>query len=454
MYMELINTTKSLCPECLKIVDAQVIERDDKAYICKTCNAHGYFEGIHPLGNPYHYRAMERLFKNHSPLAHPDGLVINVISRCNLNCPFCFARANEYEAGEPSIGEIKRKIQGFRGSTVYLSGGEPTLRDDLFDIIREIKKLGYNVVLFTNGKKLSDKDFAYRLKKTGLDLVILQFDTFDEGQCEILRGERLVGIKLKAIEWLRQVRMPLYLFAMLAKGVNTDQVERLIRFTVKNSGFIKILNLNPVWEMGRTGKHEPMNMSGIFKEVEDGSDISAEDFIDGTAFSYYIFSIYRQITRKGGNKHPWCEMRCYVFPDGEKIDALGRAIDIKKLNLCLKNICDKLKKSSRFKKVKLLIFLPYYFLIREFFFRKKFRKLVLRIIKCLFSSVLACGKPGFRDLKVASIIIGTFHTALNIDLSLVETCNLYSDFPEGKYRSSCLRQISVMKEFEAIQRKK
>ena len=452
--MTLINATKSLCPECLKIIDAQVIERDGKTYICKTCNVHGYFEGIHPLGDPDHYRAMERLFKNHLPTAYPDGLVINLISRCDLDCPFCFARANEYDSEEPSIEEIKKKILGFPGSTIYLSGGEPTLRDDLFDIIREIKKLRYSVALFTNGKKLSDIDFAYRLKKSGLDLVILQFDTFDEGQCEILRGEKLVEIKLKAIECLRQVRMPLYLFAMLVKGVNMDQVERLVEFTVKNSKFIKILNLNPVWEMGRVGKHDPMNMSGIFKEVEDKSNISAEDFIDGTAFSYYIFSIYRRVTDRGGNKHPWCEMRCYVFPDGEKIDSFGRAIDIKKLNRHLKNINDRIQKSSRFKKIKLLIFLPYYFLIKEFFSRKKFRKLVFWMIKCLFSSTLAYGKFSFMDFKVASIIIGTFHTALNIDLNLVDTCNLYSDFPEGEHRSSCLRQISVMREFETIQREK
>lgn len=452
--MTLINATKSLCPECLKVIDAQVIEKDGKAYICKTCDAHGYFEGIHPLGDLYHYRAMERLFKNHSPSAYPDGLVINIISRCDLNCHFCFARANEYETKDPSIEEIKKKIKGFSGSIIYLSGGEPTLRDDLFDIIREIKKLGYGVALFTNGKRLSDIDFTYRLKKSGLDLVILQFDTFDEGQCKILRGEKFVEIKLKAIECLKQVRIPLYLFAMLVKGINTDQVERLIGFTVKNSKFIKILNLNPVWEMGRVGKHDPMNMSEIFKEVEDKSNISAEDFIDGTVFSYYIFSIYRLVTGNGGNKHPWCEMRCYVFPDGERIETFGRTVDIKKLNQYLKKIKGRLQKASRFKNIKLLIFLPYYFLIKEFFSRKKFRELVFRMIKCLFSSAFSYGKFSFMDFKVASIIIGTFHTALNIDLNLVDTCNLYSDFPEGKYRSSCLRQISVMRKIELTPREK
>lgn len=452
--MIFINATKSLCPKCLKVIDAQVMQKLDQAYICKTCQEHGYFEEIHPLGNPRHYRAMEGLFKDHLPGGYSDGLVINLISRCDLNCPFCFARANEYEAAEPTWEEIKSKLSGFLGSTIYLSGGEPTLREDLFEIIREIKKLKYKAVLFTNGKKLLDGDFTYKLKKTGLDLVILQFDTFDEGQCKLLRGEKLVETKLKVIELLRQAEIPLYLFAMLAKGVNTDQVESLVKFAVKNSKFIKILNLNPVWEMGRVGEHDPMNMSEIFKVVEEKTSLSCEDFIDGSAFSYHLSSIYRQLAGKGGNKHPWCEMRCYVFPDGEKTDAFSQAVDIKRLNWHLKNISQRLQRSSKFRKIKLLFFLPYYFLIKEFILRKKFRKLFGRVIKCLFSSLLRYGKFNFKDFEVTSIIIGTFHTALNIDLNLVDTCNLYSDFPGGKHRSSCLRQIFVTRELESTLNKK
>ena len=438
--MSLINTTKSLCPECLKVIDARVIEKDNKAFIAKACDAHGYFEAMHPLGNVSHYRTMENLFKGHLPKAHPDGLVINVNSRCDLNCPFCFARANEYEMREPSIGEIKEKISGFSGSMIYLSGGEPTLREDLVDIIREIKRMRYKATLFTNGKKLADIDFARGLKKSGLDLVILQFDTFDESQCEVLRGERLVATKLKAIENLKGVRIPVYLFTMLVKDVNIDQVKSLIRFTVENSRFIKILNFNPVWEMGRVESHDPMNMSDIFKEVEESSNINTEDFIDGTMFSYYIFSIYRQLTGKGGNRHSSCEMRCYIFPSRGRLELLREIIDIKKLNAYLKDINDRLQRSSGFKKIRLAIFLPYYFLIKEFFLRKNFRKLVFQIVRRLFS---------FMDLEAASIIIGTFHTALNVDLDLVDTCNLYSDFPEGANRSSCLRQISLMKEMES-----
>lgn len=441
----MINLTKSLCPECLQIIDAQVMEKDGLTYIGKHCRQHGYFEGVHPLGNPDHYRVMEKLFRGHLPKAYPDGLVINLNAQCNLSCPFCFSRANEYQMQEPSLEEIKSKILGFPGSIIYLSGGEPTLRTDLCEIIRQIKKLKYRAVLFTNGKKLAELDFVRGLKESGLDLVILQFDTFNDDQCELLRGERLVQVKLKAIKHLQQVRIPIYLFTMLVKGVNTDQVKPLIKFTAQNSRSVKIINFNPVWEMGRVGQHEPMNMSEIFEEIESGVNISPQDFIAGTALSYYLSSICRQITNRGGNKHPWCEMRCYIFPNGASPDLLSRIVDLGQWNRHLKKINDRLQSAAGFKKIRFLIYFPYYFFIREFVAKKRFRKLVFQVLKYLLGSSFLPKKSSFLDFEAASVIVGTFHTALNIDLNLVATCNLYSDSPSGEHCSSCLRQILLMK---------
>ena len=213
--------------------------------------------------------------------------------------------------------------------------------------------------------------------------------------------------------------------------------------------FIKILNFNPVWEMGRVDEHEPMNMSDIFIEVEKNSALTSEDFIDGTTFSYYIFEIYRKLTGEGGAKHPWCEMRCYVFPDGEELITLGQLFNLKKFNVYLKRINDKLDEDTRFKKFRLLILLPYHFLIKEFLIRKEFRRFVFQITRSFFSSIFDRRLPRFMHLELFSVIIGTFHTAFNIDLNLVDTCNLYSDFPGGEHRSSCLRQILMTRQIEA-----
>ncbi len=440
-----ISGTRSLCPECLEIINARVVEEKGKLYIDKTCKRHGYFKARHPLGDLSQYSSTEKLFKdNNRPKMHPEGLVINLNSRCNMNCPFCFAMANEIEMKEPSIKEIKNRISGFTGSTIYLSGGEPTLREDLFDIIREIKESGYRVFLFTNGKRLADIGFVRRLKKTGVDLVILQFDTFDERQCEILRGERLAAVKSIAVENLKQVEIPIYLFIMLVKDLNIDQIGNIIKFASENSRSIKIINFNPVWEMGRVGEHEPMNMSDIFGEIKAQSGLSTGDFIDSTAFSYYAFEILRKVTGRKENKQPWCEMRAYVASDNGGLVTMGQLIDLRRLNMYLKDINDRLDGKNNFKKTRLFLHFPYHFFIKEFLTRRKLRSFMLRSAKSILKQLCKKKFPDLIRFDVFSIIVGTFHTALNIDLELVDTCNLYSDFPDGEIRrSSCLRQISV-----------
>lgn len=441
--MVLINKTTSLCPQCLKLIDAQVVERDGKTFLFKTCPEHGYFEALHPIGDAADYRAMAALFKNHFSPAAPDGLVINLTPHCNLNCAFCFARANECQFPEPTLAAIKNAIAGFKGSTVYLSGGEPTLREDLFEIIGEIKKQRYHVALFTNGKKLVDEGFVSRLKEHALDLVILQFDTFDEQECQMIRGERLVASKLEVIGKLKAARIPVYLFSMLVQEINLGQVEKLVNFVVQKNSNIKILNLNPVWEMGRVGKHSPMNMSQILKLVEAKTGISREDFIDGSAFGYYLSSLFGQITGRGANRHPWCEMRAYVFPGQERIVTLGRIVNLKKLNHYLKEINQRLRKTTKFKICKLLVSLPYGFLLQEFLCKRQFRGFIYKILKSYLGSLKSGGRYNLMDLEMASIIVGTFHTSWNIDFNLASTCNLYSDFPGGEHRSSCLRQIML-----------
>jgi hypothetical protein len=440
--MKFVSKTKSLCPRCLGVIDAALFEDGGRLYIRKSCAAHGEFEALHPLGSFLHYQGLKKLFGAGSEKNNPDGLVINLNSSCNLNCPFCFARANERKLKEPSLPEIKEAVRGFAGSIVYLSGGEPTLREDLLDIIGEIKKMGYSVALFTNGKKLSDAGFVRGLKESGVDLAILQFDTFDEEQCEKIRGERLVGTKLQAIENLQRSGIPVYLFVMLVKGVNIGQIERLVKFAAASRS-VKIINFNPVWEIGRSGSHEPMNISEILEEVGSRAGISPGDFMENTAFSYYAFSILRKLTGRGGNRHPWCEMRCYVFPGKEKMETLGGILDLGRLNICLERMLDGMRSAPGRGITAFLSRFPYGFLAGEFFSKKKFRAFVWTLAGSFCRSLFLRGRFGFADLEILSIIVGTFHTSSNIDLDLVATCNLHSDFPGEGHRSSCLRQIFI-----------
>ncbi|MBU1864489.1 MAG: radical SAM protein [Candidatus Omnitrophica bacterium] len=444
------DTTQSICPECLLPIDAHLVEREDALYIIKECAEHGHYEAVHPLGSPFIYHAMKTLFANSSQCSGSRGLLINITSDCNQSCSFCYAQTNNYHEKELSLDEILTMVSRFKGEYIYLAGGEPTLRDDLSAIIYEIAQRGYKVILLTNGKKLAQQGYALRLKKSGLSLVILQFDTFDEKQCELLRGERLVSTKLQAIENLKRASIPIFLFVLLVKDVNTDQISSIIHFAAQRSEYIKIVNFQPVWSVGRVGVYEQMNISDIFAAVTQSSNLTIADFIADTTFIFYVSEILRKLQHKIHRAYPMCELRCGMVTIGTEVMSLGRLFNIEKAIKHLRALNDILNKHNRFKRVHFLLTVPYWFIITEIIRRRKLHKTFFALFKNGVQMIFKKNKRlCLSDIKIFSLIVGTFHTAYNADLSVMKTCNLNSHLADGQFKPFCLRQIVTMRQHQS-----
>lgn len=91
--------------------------------------------------------------------------------KCNLNCLFCsqggYDRALYMSYNDIAKEIYKAKKMGYR--KLGISGGEPTVRNDLIEIIKFAKKAGFNFIrIQTNGIRLSDFNFAKKLKEAGL----------------------------------------------------------------------------------------------------------------------------------------------------------------------------------------------------------------------------------------------------------------------------------------------
>ena len=200
------HETESVCPVCLKRVKAtRVIEGGD-VFLAKECGEHGLFRTVLWRGEPsmaawqrpkepVHpalcYGTVDRgcpfdcgLCEAHEQI--PCSVLIEVTDRCNLHCAVCFADSGRAEAEEPSIADIsrllERAIAAAGPSNLQISGGEPTLRDDLPEIVEAARRVGYSFIqVNTNGLRLaSDADFGRRLRAAGLSSVFLQFDGVDD----------------------------------------------------------------------------------------------------------------------------------------------------------------------------------------------------------------------------------------------------------------------------------
>jgi uncharacterized radical SAM superfamily Fe-S cluster-containing enzyme len=116
---------------------------------------------------------------------------------------------------------------------VQISGGEPTIHPQFFEILDYAKTLPIkHLMVNTNGIEIAKNiEFAQRLKTYSPDFEIyLQFDSFKENALLSLRGANLKKIREKAIEHLNQVNLSTTLVVTLQKGLNDDEIGQVIEF--------------------------------------------------------------------------------------------------------------------------------------------------------------------------------------------------------------------------------
>src|SRR6266496_3792789 len=156
--------TRSICPECKKVIDAQVILRANRVFMRKRCPEHGWFEGL-ISSDAESYVASARFnkpgtiplgfsteVKDGCPLdcglcpehkQHTCLALIEVNSACNMDCPLCFANAGTHLAKtgfELTYEQVEFMLDRLveaegQPEVVQFSGGEPTLHPRLLDFV-------------------------------------------------------------------------------------------------------------------------------------------------------------------------------------------------------------------------------------------------------------------------------------------------------------------------------
>ncbi|MBU0962195.1 MAG: radical SAM protein [Proteobacteria bacterium] len=274
---DILSSTKSICPVCLKRLSAVREKHGDDVYLVKKCFEHGEFKTIIWRG-PLSFASWKRPKKASSPrhtftksergCPHDCGLcpshgqhtctaLIEITTRCNLRCKVCFADAGSNTAADPSLDKIAffydRLMQASGSCNVQLSGGEPTVRDDLADIVRLGREKGFSFLqLNTNGIRLAeDAAYAKSLKDAGLSSVFLQFDGLSDEVHLALRGRALAEIKEMAIVNCALAGLGVVLVPTIVPGVNTQELAGIIDYAARFSPTVRGVHFQPVSYFGR-----------------------------------------------------------------------------------------------------------------------------------------------------------------------------------------------------------
>jgi uncharacterized radical SAM superfamily Fe-S cluster-containing enzyme len=170
---------------------------------------------------------------------------------------------------------------------VQLSGGEPTLRNDLPQIVALARKMGLNhVQVNTNGIRIAeDADYAAALRDAGVSVIFLQFDGLSDAVYRRLRGAPLLDLKLRAIERCAELKLGVILVPTLARNVNEDQIGAILQFAKKWIPTVKGVHFQPMAYLGRYPR-TPRNqdrvlISDVLKAIEDQTcgELVAENLI-------------------------------------------------------------------------------------------------------------------------------------------------------------------------------
>ena len=131
-------------------------------------------------------------------------LIWNLTNACNLFCQHCYSAANTSRNGEISIDEIKKQIPYLKEAGVkvlILSGGEPLIREDIFDIAQLFNENGFVTTLSTNGLLINEKNID-QIKKQ-FSYVGISIDG-DEETHDRFRGMK--GAFRRSMESIRLVK--------------------------------------------------------------------------------------------------------------------------------------------------------------------------------------------------------------------------------------------------------
>ena len=314
----IIGITESLCPVCLDRIPAEQVEVDNDVYLDKTCLDHGYFRTIIWRGLPsYESWSVPKLPSRPLVCAtnvqrgcpfdcglcpehrqHTCCVLLEITQRCNLNCPICFARAGG-DARDPDIrtieGWYRMLIESGGPYNIQLSGGEPTLRDDLPEIIALGRSMGYSFFqLNTNGLRLAgDAGYVRMLKEAGLSCVFLQFDGTNDEIYRKIRGDELMRVKEAAILNCGEYHLGVVLVPTLMPGINTDDIGGIIEFAVRMMPTVRGVHFQPVSYFGRYDV-EPadsvrITIPEVITEIErqSGGRMKVKDFHPPSAENAY-----------------------------------------------------------------------------------------------------------------------------------------------------------------------
>ncbi len=470
----------------MSVLEADIIDEDGRVWMIRTCPEHGSFKDLY-WSDADMYRRYDRFdapgkgIENPQVVSSPDGCPtqcglcsnhksgtllanIDLTNRCNLDCDFCFANARACGfIYEPSFDQIVDMMNILRSEkpvpapAVQFSGGEPTMRDDLVEIIKKAKEVGFpQVQIATNGIKLAkDKNLVRQLKDAGLSTVYLHFDGVTKDT------NSLLDIHKKVIANCREAGLGVVLVPTIIKGRNDTEAGNIIRFATENIDVIRGVNFQPVAFTGAMSHDDVMNQRITIPELLDkienqmGGILRKSDFYPVPCVVPFsdLVEAYTSKPQIRFTAHQHCGAATYVFVNDQGIVPVNRMVDVDSFFDSIEKMADRLRKGGTINKYAAL--LEGVKNLRDSMKKSEAGDTTL-FWKLIVKTLVSQNFEALRDFHWNALFIGTMHfmDRYNYDISRVQRCCIHYATPDGRlipfctYNSGPVFREKVWKKYE------
>ncbi|MCD6301470.1 MAG: radical SAM protein, partial [Staphylothermus sp.] len=446
---ELLSITQSVCPYCYRVLPSIVIEKNGKVYIRRICPEHGEVEELYYGDVEFYKRIIKWDLEGRGarhvytsvtkpcpfncglcPMHKQHSALVNIVltNRCNLSCWYCFfyAEAAGY-VYEPTIEQIIEMIRSIKKQgvsiNVQLTGGEPTLRDDLVDIVKALKAEGVrHLQLNTNGLKFAELywedpakaiEYTRALRTGGVNTVYLSFD----GVTPVTNWKNHWEVPY-IFEVFRKAKMTsVVLVPTVIKGVNTHELGAIVKFAAKHVDVVRAVNFQPVSLTGMMKRHERMKyritIPDVIKLIEEQTEgeIPREAWFPipvSGIFSRFIEAFAKEFKFEMVN-HPVCGTATYIYvekkSDGRiNLVPITRFVDVEGLLEYLREKWEELLSGS----TRLMVGMKLLYNIKKFIDQKKAPE-GFDLYKLLLNVIIKRNYEALGEIHYKMLFLGMMH---------------------------------------------
>ena len=382
--------------------------------------------------------------KSHSGLVN-----VVVTNRCHLSCWYCFFFSKEGDpVYEPTMDELKRMFVKLRSqkpipaNALQLTGGEPTLREDLPEIVMQAKEAGFSQIqLNTTGINLGlHPELMVKLRYAGVSTLYMSFDGVSKRTNPKNHWE--VPLTLKAA---RKAGMGIVLVPTIIRTINDHEMGSMINFALNNIDQVRAINFQPVSLVGRMPakqrERQRITIPGAIKLIEEQTNgtIAKEDWFS-VPYVGGINSFLEALTgeyKYDLSTHFACGAGNYLFLDSDnKVIPLTSFVDAEGLFENLQGAVNEMHGKSQVERK--LIAMKSIMEVNNFIDKNKQPKSI-NFSKLLMNILLRHDFASVGALQLKTLFLGMMHfqDEYNYDIKRVEKCSVHYSLPDGRVLPFC-----------------